>query len=258
MYIWYMYIATCQVSHWRTEQRKRRDITGVIRRTIWRSCSRQWLSQKILWRHCISVEPGLLKLRVCVNSWGNSCYCWEAGCGWRAFRSFDIPLTNQLFSIVQVEYRNWANWSSACLRASVPCRWWQGHRPHSQACMPNLWNNCLLRTGKRQNQSHAPKQCWTHMPPGELVRDDTATLLDLRSYIYIYICIYIYMYDIIYIDYVVYHFLRYRAERVVLENIDWLVLNRSVLGQMGPHETCSTWSEESQCWDIKINDLRIL
>ena len=42
--------------------------------------------------------------------------------------------------------------------------------------MPNLRNNCLLRTGKGPNQSDAQKQCRTHMPPGKLVRDDTATL----------------------------------------------------------------------------------
>ena len=50
------------------------------------------------------------------------------------------------------------------------------------------------------------------------------TNLDLRSY------------KNILVDYVVYHFLRYRAEKVVLHHIDLFFLNRPVLGQMGPHE----------------------
>ena len=58
----------------------------------------------------------------------------------------------------------------------VPCRWRQCHRPHAQARMPNLRNNCSLRTRKGPNQSDAQKHCWTNMPPGKLVRDDTATL----------------------------------------------------------------------------------
>jgi len=47
-------------------------------------------------------------------------------------------------------------------------------------------------------------------------------------------------------------------KKVVLHHIDLFFLNRPVLGQMGPHETFSTWSEESPCWDIKFDDLGIL
>ena len=50
----------------------------------------------------------------------------------------------------------------------------------------------------------------------------------------------------------------YRAKKVALEHIDWFFLNRPVMGQMGPYETFSTWSQESQCWEIKFDDLGIL
>ena len=66
------------------------------------------------------------------------------------------------------------------------------------------------------------------------------------------------LYKNILVDYVVYHFLRYRAKKVVLDHIDWFFLNRPVMGQMGPYETFSTWSQESQCWEIKFDDLGIL
>ena len=70
--------------------------------------------------------------------------------------------------------------------------------------------------------------------------------LDLRSY------------KNIFVDYVVYHVLRYRTEKIVLDHIDRFFLNRPVLGQMAQHETFSTWSGETQCWDIKFDDLGIL
>ena len=76
--------------------------------------------------------------------------------------------------------------------------------------------------------------------------NDIGILLDLR------------LYNNILVDYVVYHFLRYRAKKVALDHIDWFFLNRPVMGQMGPYETFSTWSQESQCWEIKFDDLGIL
>ena len=77
-------------------------------------------------------------------------------------------------------------------------------------------------------------------------------------FLYVYQSLDLRLYKNILVDYVVYHFLRYRAKKVALDHIDWFFLNRPVMGQMGPYETFSTWSQESQCWEIKFDDLGIL
>ena len=77
--------------------------------------------------------------------------------------------------------RNWANWSCVCVQEKVPCRWRQCHRSHSQARMPNLQNNRLLRKGRWPNQGQAPKQCRTHVLPRKLDGDGAIALITLLA-----------------------------------------------------------------------------
>ena len=69
-----------------------------------------------------------------------------------------------------------------------------------------------------------------------------------NGHIYIYIIyIYIFMYKYVYLDlrsyknilgdYVVYHLLGYRAEKLVLQHIAWFFPKQPIVGQMGPPET---------------------
>ena len=107
-----------------------------------------------------------------------------------------------------------------------------GMRSVAQEYYPGGWNGRLRRY---------PGTCWNYRPKRSTKRSTSYckminifwsqghgyVYLDLRSY------------KNILVDYVVYHLLRYRAEKVVLDHIDWFFPNRPVLGQMGPHKTFS-------------------